>query len=104
MQDGTWRQRWGLGAGLCARLPKQEGLLKLSSSPSPDQVLGDGEGSGKWKQTRVSSEKRSGFASNRPPSVLEEVSCGQDGAGLAPSVELLPARGPLERQAGCSAA
>lgn len=44
----------------------------------------------------MSSEKHSGFTNNRPASVLQEVSCGQDGAGFAPSVEPLPARGPLE--------
>lgn len=75
VQDGTWRQCWDLGAGLCAHLPKQKGLLELSSSPSPDQVLGDDESTGKWKETWVLSEKHFCFASNRPPSVLE-VSCG----------------------------
>lgn len=78
-------------------MPKQEGLLKLSSIPSPDQVLGDREGSGKWKETCVSSEKCSGFVSNRP--AVLEMSCGQDSADLAPSVELLPARGPIQQQA-----
>lgn len=36
--------------------------------------------------------------------MVEEMSCGQDGADLAPSVELPPARRPLQRQAGRSAA
>lgn len=48
----------------------------------------------------MSSEKHSGFANNRPASVLEEVSCGQDGAGLATSVEPLPEGVPWSDKQG----
>lgn len=37
----------------------------------------DGKGSGKWKETRASLDKCSGFANNRPSSVIEDMSCGQ---------------------------
>lgn len=74
-QEGAWRRQWILGGGLCAQLPKQEGLLKLSSSPSPVQVLMDGEGSGKWKESQISSKKRSGFANQSTFCVRGSILC-----------------------------